>query len=385
MLLRAIRPCIDPSKYEKYLLQFQERNASRMKQEVGEPGVVDGKYDATSHSRQVGSKSGREEGHCSATSSPKSKRAHVTTATSPSAKETVVQSKTNAGGNDSLLLARILTVATRAARAGGRIMADHLGVELSLTTKVNKSDLVTNIDKQCQKVIEEMIIANFGSIEHGILGEESVAAGREAAALAIDEFVDKYDWLWIVDPIDGTTNFINGIPLSVVSIGVAYRGEVKVACIYDPYRDEIFTAVKGQGAFLNGRKSSVSSVSIEDAVIGVGVSCSPEAYVPEIRVLSALLPRCRTARNLGSACLHLAWISAGRLDAYYELDLNSWDLSAGFLLIQEAGGHVTDASGGRYQLQTRNILACNSSAALHRDLTGIITSCNAQDINVEKR
>ncbi|KAJ1487388.1 hypothetical protein T484DRAFT_1941485, partial [Baffinella frigidus] len=223
-------------------------------------------------------------------------------------------------------LSAVLSTAIKAGRAAGALMKEKLGAEV-IKTKVNSKDLLTEIDPMCEKIIRDIVLAEHPA--HSFLGEESVAAGAEASGRAMDLVKDS-EWLWVVDPIDGTTNFVSGMPLSAVSIGVARRGELVVGVIVDPFRDEVFSAARGQGAFMNGKAISVGEEDdIGDAVIAAGSPPSLASIKPSLRGVTALMPKCRTIRMIGSAALHFAWIANGRLTAYWEPDLNSWDSAAG--------------------------------------------------------
>ena len=158
---------------------------------------------------------------------------------------------------------------------------------------------------------------------------------------ALSELISS-EWLWVVDPIDGTTNFAQGMPMSVISIGVAHRGKPVVGVILDPFRDELFHAKLSCGAFLNGQRIVCGSESaVEDSVIVAGSPTNLRSIAPSLRGINALMPHCRSIRMLGSAALHLAWIACGRLTAYFEPDLNSWDTAAGAVILREAGGRLT--------------------------------------------
>lgn len=197
---------------------------------------------------------------------------------------------------------------------------------------------------------------------HDFLGEEDVAPGKEASASALEAKLSSSDsdWLWIVDPIDGTTNFVHGMPLSMPSVAAAYKGEVVAGVIYDPHRDELFTATKGGGAFMNGKPINVGAQDvIGDAVVAMGSPPAEESMVMSLKGVQALMPKVRTIRMLGSAALMLAWVANGRLTCYWEYDLSSWDISAGALIIQEAGGRFTDLEGNDFTLRTRKICATN--------------------------
>jgi myo-inositol-1(or 4)-monophosphatase len=197
---------------------------------------------------------------------------------------------------------------------------------------------------------------------HDFLGEEDVAPGKEASASALEAKLSSSDsdWLWIVDPIDGTTNFVHGIPMSMPSVAAAYKGEVVCGVIYDQHRDELFTATQGGGAFMNGKPIKVGGQDvIGDAVVAMGSPPAEESMEMSLKGVQALMPKVRTIRMLGSAALMLAWVANGRLTCYWEYDLSSWDISAGALLIQEAGGRFTDLEGNDFTLRTRKICATN--------------------------
>ena len=257
-------------------------------------------------------------------------------------------------------LQQILSVAIDAGKKAGDIILGNAGGAEVVNRKANSRDLLTLIDPLCEKTIKETILATFP--DHDFLGEEDVPPGKEASAAAIDEKLrnSKSEWLWIVDPIDGTTNFANGIPLNMPSIAAAYKGEVVVGVIYDPHRNELFTATKGGGAFLDGTPIRVGEQEeLGDAVIAMGSPPGDESMQMSLKGIQALMPKVRTIRMLGSAAIMLAWIANGRLTAYWEYDLSSWDISAGALIIQEAGGRFTDLEGNDFNLRTRKICATN--------------------------
>jgi myo-inositol-1(or 4)-monophosphatase len=216
--------------------------------------------------------------------------------------------------------------------------------------------------------------------DHDFLGEEDVPPGKDASAAAIDAKLleNTNRWLWIVDPIDGTTNFVHGMPLCMPSIAAALDGEVLVGVIYDCHRNELFTAVKGRGAFLNGVPISVGpQETLGDAIVAMGSPPGTQSMENSLKGVAALMPKVRTIRMLGSAALMLAWVANGRLTCYWEYDLSSWDIAAGALLIQEAGGRFTDLSGQDFTLRTRKICGSNGNvhdAVLHvlRDEAGIV-------------
>ena len=175
----------------------------------------------------------------------------------------------------------------------------------------------------------------------------------------------------MVDPIDGTTNFVHGMPLCMPSVAVTYRGDVVVGVIYDPHRQELFTATKGGGAYMNGKPIKVGEQStIGDAVVAMGSPPAVESMEMSLRGIQALMPKVRTIRMIGSAAIMLAWVANGRLTAYWEYDLSSWDISAGALIIQEAGGRFTDLEGNDFTLRTRKI--CASNGKVHDEILKVL-------------
>ncbi|TMH22300.1 MAG: inositol monophosphatase [Betaproteobacteria bacterium] len=220
----------------------------------------------------------------------------------------------------------ILNIAVRAARRAGSIInraaLDSGG--LRVTSKRAK-DFVTQVDHAAEEAIIDIVRKSYP--EHGLLAEESGAAKPDAEVV------------WIIDPLDGTTNFIHGFPQYCVSIGIQHRGALAHAVVYDPVRNELFTASKGRGAFLNDRRIRVSTL----------------ARFP--RQLQTMMKTCAGVRRAGAAALDLAYVACGRLDAFWELGLSPWDMAGGALLIQEAGGLVGDLNGDQGYMQSGDIAA----------------------------
>ena len=267
----------------------------------------------------------------------------------------------------------VLSVARAAATEAGRHMIARRGAAVE-TTKLNVRDLVTAVDGECQEIIARHVRDAFP--EHALLGEEDIPPGPEAAAAALDEMLQN-EWLWIVDPIDGTTNFASDLPMSVVSIGVAQGGAPQGAVVFDPWRDELYEAWRGGGATLNGEPARVADArTLEEAVICAPCPNNPSAMVPAIRSIGALMPRARSLRVLGSGVLNFAWVACGRMAAYYEHELAAWDTAAGTLLVQEAGGTVTHTDGAPFTLRTRSVLASNGH--LHEALCDALRDADAQ-------
>ncbi|RJE88648.1 inositol monophosphatase [Paenibacillus sp. 1011MAR3C5] len=260
-----------------------------------------------------------------------------------------------------------------AAKAGEWIMT-KLGNYASLEIKYSEHDLVTEVDKGSERLIRKLIGTHFP--HHSFLGEEGCEPGPEASAKALEEVSDS-EYLWIVDPIDGTTNFVHGFPFFCVSIALAYQGEVIVGVVYDPVRDELFVAEKGKGAYVHGRRMQVSTDrTLKESLIATGFPADRNDALPiNLRGISELAPQVRNLRLAGSAALHLAYVAAGRLSGFWEIGLNSWDMAAGALLIQESGGLVTNTKGDSYSLGVRNVVASNGH--LHEELLTALVRAEA--------
>ncbi|MSQ55004.1 MAG: inositol monophosphatase [Betaproteobacteria bacterium] len=242
----------------------------------------------------------------------------------------------------------ILNVAIKAARRAGAVIAraslDPGAIEVR-AKRVN--DFVTQVDKAAETSAIDIIRKAYPG--HGILAEES----GENVGGADNEHV------WIIDPLDGTTNFIHGFPHYCVSIGVQHRGTIAHGVIYDPNRNELFTATRGSGAFLNDRRLRVTKcLRLADALVATGFPFKELSRLDiYMRQLKTLMGSCAGVRRAGSAALDLAYVAAGRCDAFWELGLSKWDMAAGALLIQEAGGLVTDPKGEPNYMESGDIVA----------------------------
>lgn len=280
-----------------------------------------------------------------------------------------------------------LKTAETAARAAGSIIVANSGCCSKPTSsegaemKYSIKDVVTKYDREAQTAIYETIQSAYPS--HEFLGEEDVGAGSSASADALEAALVKSESniLWICDPIDGTANFAVGLPISGVTLTVVYGGQAVAGVLYDPHRDEIFTAIRGHGGHVqlrNGdrRPLAVSSTSsAKSAIVNAGCPADPNAFSCSIRGVSALNSETRGIRMMACSALTLAWLAAGRLDAHFGYDLSSWDLAAGALLIQEAGGRVTDIDGSEYRLTTRSMLCSNG--IVHDELLHILKEADA--------
>jgi myo-inositol-1(or 4)-monophosphatase len=245
----------------------------------------------------------------------------------------------------------MINIALRAARKAGENIVrasddlDRLDVQAK-----GVNNFVTEVDINAEQEIIYHLQKAYP--DHAILGEETGLTGDENA-----------DYRWVIDPLDGTTNYIRGIPHYAVSIACLYKGKVEHAVVLDPVRREEFTASRGRGAQLNGRRLRVSGLlSLEGALLGTGIPfknhCDDklEAYSKSIEVLAA---QCAGIRRAGAASLDLAYVAAGRLDAFWEIGLESWDIAAGSLLVREAGGLVADIDASDRYLESGNIVCGN--------------------------
>jgi myo-inositol-1(or 4)-monophosphatase len=249
-------------------------------------------------------------------------------------------------------------VAVNCAAKAGQWVKSKLGNITQLDMKYSMHDLVTEVDRSTERMIRNLISTHFPN--HSFLGEEGVEPGPAASAKALQAMSDS-EYLWIVDPIDGTTNFVHGFPFFSVSIALAYRGQVIVGVVYDPSRDELFVAERGKGAYVHGRKMQVSQEeTLSRSLIATGFPADHLVALPaNMKGIHALAPKVRNLRIAGSAALHLAYVAAGRLSGFWEYSLSSWDMAAGSLLVEEAGGRISDVSGESYHLGVRNVTASN--------------------------
>ena len=246
----------------------------------------------------------------------------------------------------------VLGQATAIAREAGQLLMPYFERRIGYEYK-GDADLVTEADRASEKLIVSRLRAAFP--EHGIVGEEGTR----------DEHGSELRWY--VDPLDGTTNFAHGFPVFCVSMGLERKGEVVAGVIYDPTRDEMFTAEKGCGATVNGRPMHVSGVKrLVEAILATGFPSFKRHKNPNIHFYHQLTLRSHGIRRAGSAAIDLAYVASGRFDGYWEFNLNPWDTSAGVLLVQEAGGRVTRFDGAPWLLDSRETLATNG--LLHDEL-----------------
>ena len=255
----------------------------------------------------------------------------------------------------------MLNVAIEAAREAGKFLKYSVGKVRTVEIKSgDERNLVSEIDRGAEERIIQRIRSRYPS--HAILAEESGHQRTDA------------ETTWIIDPLDGTTNFLHGVPIFSVTIGVERKGEIIAGVVYDPNLDELFTAEKGSGAFLNGRRLKVSqNDALINSLIVTGfpynISDNPDQTVERfVRILLSA----GGLRRLGSAAIDLAYVAAGRFDGFWEVSLNPWDMAAGVLLVQEAGGTVTDFEGKGPDIYHRQVLASNGR--LHQAMLNILSA-----------
>ncbi len=260
----------------------------------------------------------------------------------------------------------MLNIAVRAARAAGNVIARNLGHadQFSVSEK-HKNDLVTDIDRECESTIVSILSKAYR--EHAILGEEGGLKGDPEA-----------EYQWVIDPIDGTTNFVMGLPHVGVSIALMHKGKPELGVVFDPSLNEMFTAARGEGASLNGRRIRVGNQSSLDAAIVA--TALPVRYPERLEAYFKFLPRLvlNTAdiRRAGAASLDLCYVACGRHDGYLEQGLKPWDFAAGELIVREAGGLVTDFMGTDRYKKTGNVL-CGNPYIVKNLLTKV---CNVPDL-----
>jgi myo-inositol-1(or 4)-monophosphatase len=226
-------------------------------------------------------------------------------------------------------------------------------------------DLVTEVDVTVEKMVRALIAERYPG--HDVLGEELGGPGDG----------ERSRHCWICDPLDGTTNFAHGLPLYCSTIALEVDGELRVGAVYDPTRDELFTAIRGGGAFLNGEPIRVSTAAtLIDSLLVTGFPYSVQEKLEEmLGLFGRFLSKARAVRRLGSAALDMCYVAAGRLDGFWEEGLNAWDIAGGVLIVQEAGGRITSLDGGPFVLRSGRIIASNG--LLHDEMRAVIADYHA--------
>jgi myo-inositol-1(or 4)-monophosphatase len=249
-------------------------------------------------------------------------------------------------------------VALQAARAGGEVLRQWS--QRFTVREKGPANLVTEADFASQETIVGIIQSQFP--DHGFLGEEG-----------LDRPEAGQPFRWIIDPLDGTANYVHGFPYFAVSIGLERAGEMLVGVIYDPTRDEMFVAQKGRGAWLNDAKIRPSSVvDLEKAFVVASLPSAVDADHPSVGRLLRVLPHAQTVQRTGSAALNLAYVACGRIDAFWSTSLKPWDVAAGFLIVVEAGGGITGTGGATFDVNVPDLLASNGSP-IHSQLIDLLT------------
>jgi myo-inositol-1(or 4)-monophosphatase len=246
----------------------------------------------------------------------------------------------------------------KATEAGAKELVRFFNGDFKITNKEGINNPVTEADHASEKAIFDVIKNDFP--DHFILSEEA------------GEIVMDSSYKWIIDPIDGTINFANGIPICCISIGLEHNGKIIMGAVYNPLMNEFFVAEKGSGAFLNDEKITVSNkTAVVNSCLVTGF---PYTYLDApngpLQVFEKLIRKGVPVRRLGSAAIDLCWVACGRFDGFYEHKLQAWDSAAGFLMVEEAGGKVTDFAGKYYSVYQPHILASNGK--IHGELLGII-------------
>ena len=245
-------------------------------------------------------------------------------------------------------------VLLQATSAGAQLVKEYFDRPFTISNKEGINNLVTEADHASEKVIIEVIKKNFP--DHSILSEE------------VGEIKMDSSYKWIIDPIDGTVNFANGIPICCVSIAVEHEGKMILGAVYNPFMNEFFVAEKGKGSTLNDKKIHVSQKT--EVLKSCLVTGFPYTYLDlpngPLEVFARLIRQGVPVRRLGSAAIDLCWVAAGRFDGFYEHKLAAWDSSAGFIIVEEAGGKVTDYDGNPYSPYQPHIMATNGK--IHEEL-----------------
>lgn len=257
--------------------------------------------------------------------------------------------------------------AEQLAKKAGALLKQKFGDKHNITYK-GEINIVTEADKLSEDLIVNEISRNFPG--HGILSEESQAIAGTG------------NLRWIIDPLDGTTNYAHGFPFFCVSIALEIDGVISIGIIYDPIRDEIFTVIRGKGAYLNGKKLQVSSVNeLSKSLLATGFPYDIRNNLENnLDYFNAMAVKVQAIRRAGAAALDLAYLAAGRFDGFWELKLMPWDTAAGCLIVEEAGGSISDITGGKWYLTAPNLLATNG--LIHNQMLRIFEKTNISKLTL---
>ncbi len=248
----------------------------------------------------------------------------------------------------------------RAVHAGADLLRHYFEGTFEIQSKDSLNNLVTEVDKKAEEAIIDVIRAEFP--EHFILSEEA------------GEMSTGSEYKWIIDPIDGTVNFAHGIPICCISIGLEHNGVMMLGAVFNPFMNELFFAERGKGAFLNNRPLKVSNNDqMESACLVTGFPYRwVEVHMDPISVFERFIRMGLPVRRLGSAAIDLCWVAAGRFDGFWEYNLNPWDIAAGYLIIEEAGGRISNFNGDPYSVYDKQTLATNGK--IHEAMLKIINT-----------
>lgn len=242
-------------------------------------------------------------------------------------------------------MANELEAAVEAARAAGELLRGRFGAKQTVRYK-GEVDIVTEVDEQAERVVREILLSTFPT--YGMLAEEG------------GELSGEDDACWVVDPLDGTTNYAHGLPIFSVSIALVMRGEAVLGVVHDPMRDETYVAERGGGTTVNGEPIGVSDTGeLIQALLVTGFPYDRDQVPAALDHFGRFTLLSQSMRRLGSAALDLCYVASGRLDGYYERGIQAWDMAAGALMVEEAGGKVTDYRGGDLDLRGREAVASN--------------------------
>ncbi len=242
-------------------------------------------------------------------------------------------------------MSEFATVCQQAVREAGKVVQDW--VDRADVRKKGPTDLVTSADLAAQEVIRDAVLEAFP--DHSVIGEEDMDVPAKEGGST---------YRWITDPLDGTTNYVHRVPHYSVSLALEHAGQLVTGAVYDPNRDECFTATAGEGAFLNGHPIRTSSVTdLSESLAAVGFPCDLHRDSPDLLVFLEAAMLCQAVRRTGSAALNLCYVAAGRFDLFWSYSTHIWDVAAGVLVIREAGGVVTSPTGGGFILEEAHFLA----------------------------
>ena len=253
---------------------------------------------------------------------------------------------------------KLFNTALIATQAAGKYIHEKLNTTLKIDYK-GRANMVTQVDRNSEKIITDLIKENFP--EHQILAEETTPVNNESL------------FKWIIDPLDGTTNFIHGFPYFAVSIALEYNDEIIMGVVLDPERNELFSAIKDRGAYMNKQPIHVSRIkNLSASLLSTGFPYElNEHFYKNIELFRAFFEKSQDIRRAGSAAIDLCYVACGRFDGFWEFDLNPWDVAAGALIVTEAGGKLSDFLGGNFSIYEKQVLATNS--LIEKEMLEILT------------